>query len=72
MFVHAFDTVVKFVECKIVILGIYSLGLVSVNRYVCLREGLHSHAELIELLEYFSYAILIALVKIRNGAKIRI
>ena len=72
MFIQAFDTVVQFIEGKIIILGINCFKLTAVNRDIRLRKKLQTHAELIELFENFREAFFIIFSIISNSTKVRI
>lgn len=68
--VKAFDAVIELARRKIIVLGICSLELAAVNGDVRLGEQLQSHAELVELLIYFSNSLLVILAEIGDCTKI--
>ena len=69
MLIQSPDPVVKLVQGEVVVLGIHGLELAPINGNVRLGKESQAHAELVELLIYFSNCLLVILAEIGDGTE---
>ena len=70
MLIQSPDPVVKLVQGEVGVLGIHGLELAPITGNVRLGKESQAHAELVELLIYFSNCLLVILAEIGDGTEV--